>query len=155
MPFYYDGECKRHLEELGWSAVIHEENVDFFQRVKDEAFLEAVDFVLDNPPYTGAEIKERVLSELFQAGKPFALLMPTSVLQNKWFLERDQKDVLQKIQLVFPRRVRVRKAGQKGTTPFKFLVWICWKMELERDLVFLPSIDTEEDTIDESDNQEQ
>ncbi|CAE7307091.1 unnamed protein product [Symbiodinium natans] len=56
MPFYYDGACAGHLRSLGFEKVIHEQE-DFFQRVKDKSFLNRVDLIWDNPPYTAPEMK--------------------------------------------------------------------------------------------------
>ena len=38
--------------------------------------MRSVDVVIDNPPYTGAGMKERVLSALVGSGLPFCLLLP-------------------------------------------------------------------------------
>ena len=33
-------------------------------------------------------------------------------------------------------QVHVRKAEDSGTVPFKYLVWLCYKTQLPRDLLF-------------------
>ena len=48
--------------------------------MKDPKFMKKVDLIWDNPPYTSPETKERVLRALVESGKPFAMLLPISVL---------------------------------------------------------------------------
>ena len=40
------------------------------------------------------------------------------------------------IQAIVPRKVWVAKTGEPEL-PFKYLVWLCYKMELERDLYLI------------------
>ena len=158
MPFYYDGVCAEHLRALGFRNVIHE-NADFFERCKgaccvfdsssalshahiaslltrdavssaDKAFMARVDLIWDNPPYTAADTKDAVLRALVGTGKPFCMLLPSSVIYAKLF-----RDVLaaERVQLVLPRRVRVCKTGAPPV-PFKFMAWVCYDTRLPRDL---------------------
>ncbi len=64
------------------------------------------------------------------AGKPFCVLLPSSVVFAKLF-----RDLLEPahVQLVLPRRVRVCKTGLPPV-PFKFMAWVCYRMALPRDL---------------------
>jgi hypothetical protein len=132
MPFYYDGQCGNYLTELGFQNVVHEEK-DFFERIKDKKFMDTVGLVWDNPPYTGAGIKEQILSVLHDSGKPFVLLLPSSVLFSK--LVRDTLD-MDHVQVVMPRKVMVRKTNQ-APVPFKHLVWLCYRLNMDKDLVFV------------------
>lgn len=132
MPFYYDGKCGDYLRELGYSKVVHEKK-DFFVRVKDPSFMKRVDFVLDNPPYTGQDLKERILIALVKSNKPFCLLLPSSVIFTKFL--RDTLN-MPLVQIIVPRKVHVRKTG-RDQVPFKYLVWICYKMKLDKDLIFV------------------
>ena len=77
MPFFYDGKCANHLRSLGFKDVVHKQE-DFFARVLDAKFLKKIDLIWDNPPYTSAETKERVLRALAASGLPFAMLLPIS-----------------------------------------------------------------------------
>ena len=86
--------------------------------------------IWDNPPYTAADTKEAVLRALVATQKPFCVLLPSSVVFSKLF--RDSLDA-DKVQLILPRRVRVCKTGQ-APVPFKYLVWVCYAMGLDRDL---------------------
>ncbi|CAJ1351038.1 unnamed protein product, partial [Effrenium voratum] len=101
--------------------------------VLDESFMRRVDLIWDNPPYTAPEMKEKVLRALAQCGKPFAMLLPISVLHVGFV--REILD-MQRVQAIIPRRVHVRKTGQE-LLPFKYLCWFCFRTQLPRDLIFL------------------
>ena len=107
MPFWYDGECAKHLRACGFKHVYHKKR-DFFALAKDPGFLSQVDVIIDNPPYTGEEIKTKVLKALRDTEKPFAMLLPLTVLHSK--LLRDVLDV-KYVQAIIPRRVLVRKTA--------------------------------------------
>ena len=113
--------------------MVHQE-ADFFERARDAAFLGSVDVILDNPPYTAAETKEAVLQTLLATGKPFCVLLPSSVLFSQ--LLRDLVPDTARIQAILPRRVLVCKTGCPPV-PFKFLAWLCVDCHLERDLYFV------------------
>jgi len=132
-PFYYDGLCAEHLRALGFSRVLHEEGVDFFERVREASFLRKVDIIVDNPPYTSAETKDAVLRALVASKLPFCVLMPVSVLFTQLF-----RDIVPAagVQLVLPRRVKVCKT-EGPPVPFKQMVWIAYRCGLERDLNFV------------------
>ncbi|KAJ1620366.1 hypothetical protein T492DRAFT_602446 [Pavlovales sp. CCMP2436] len=144
MPFYYDGACAEHLRALGFEDVVHEADVDFFERVQDTAFMRTVDVIIDNPPYTNREIKERVLRALAQCGKPFVLLLPISTLHVAFV--REALD-MSAVQAIVPRRVHVRKSSGPEL-PFKYLVWLCYRTAFERDLSFLEEPDSGPDDDD-------
>uniref|UniRef100_A0A6B2LLZ6 Uncharacterized protein n=1 Tax=Arcella intermedia TaxID=1963864 RepID=A0A6B2LLZ6_9EUKA len=131
-PFYYDGQCANYLRELNFRKVIHEP-LDFFERVKDNKFMSKVDIIIDNPPYTSPETKEKVLRTLVETNKPFVMLLPIYTLNNTFL--RDIMD-MQLIQCIIPKKVFIRKTG-KEELPFKYLVWFCYKVGLEKDLYFI------------------
>ena len=78
-PFFYDGECAKHLVELGFKHVLHSKE-DFFMKIKDPEFMSGVDVIFDNPPYTSPETKQKVLEGLKSTGKPFCMLLPLAVV---------------------------------------------------------------------------
>jgi len=135
-PFYYDGQCKRHLVHgLGFdeSLIHHSPGEDFFQMAKDTLFLSQVDVIWDNPPYTSPQTKRKVLETLKATNKPFCMLLPVAILQSAFcreFLDMDS------VQCVYPRRVMVKKKFS-GPVPFKLLVWFCYKMKLPKDIYFV------------------
>jgi hypothetical protein len=102
-------------------------------RVKDRSFVDSVDLILDNPPYTDQEIKESVLRDLVATGKPWCMLLPSSILQAAFLRELVDMD---KIQVIYPRKVYVSKTGQ-AEVPFKYLVWLCYKTKMQRDIAFM------------------
>ena len=131
--------------------------------------MKKVDLIWDNPPYTSPETKERVLRALVGSGKPFAMLLPISILHvgfvrdivdadevpaartlsSTLLLPRHAAPVLElsgtlsasQVQTIIPRRVHVRKTG-KEEVPFKYLCWFCHRMGLPRDLYLID--DTED-----------
>jgi len=109
------------------------EPVDFFARCGDAAFMASVDFILDNPPYTNADIKERVLRALSGSGKPWCMLLPMSCLHSQFLREALDMTL---VQLILPRRVLVRKTDGPDV-PFKQLVWLCYRCQSARDVYFI------------------
>jgi hypothetical protein len=132
-PFYYDGAAGKRLEAAGFKRVVHKRE-DFFKRINDRVFVKSVAAVVDNPPYTGKGMKEKVLRALVDADVPFCLLLPLGVLHTATVREILNVD---EVQALIPRRCWVSKRGQKEV-PFKYLVWLCYKMNLPRDLVLMP-----------------
>lgn len=129
MPFWYDGVCESHMRALGVDNVIHE-NADFFERAKDAVFLDGVDVIVDNPPYTSAEVKEAVVGALLATGKPWCCLFPSSILFSTHF--RATLDA-SKLQVILPRRLKVCKTNGPAV-PFKQMIWVAYGLELQRDL---------------------
>jgi len=132
MPFFYDGACAVHLRSLGFADVVHTDD-DFFERIADPAFMAGVDFIWDNPPYTTPDMKERVLRALVACQKPFAMLLPISILHVGFVREIVP---MEHVQAIIPRRTFVRKMDG-DELPFKYLCWFCWQAELSRDLIFV------------------
>ena len=133
MPFYYDGEAGERLKKTGFEKVVHKRE-DFFKRVNDSGFTKQVSCVIDNPPYTGKGIKEKVLTALVTNSIAFCLLLPIGVLHGASIRKiLDQKQT----QVLIPRRCFVSKKG-KPEIPFKHLVWLCHGLGLERDLELMP-----------------
>ena len=138
MPFYYDGRCAGFLRDLGFTDVIHTDD-DFFERVLDKKFMKSVDIIIDNPPYTTSDMKEKVLRALADCGKPFCMLLPISILHVAFVRDIVAMDT---VQAIVPRRVWVKKEGpDAGEIPFKYLCWFCVRTALERDLIFVDDDD--------------
>ena len=133
MPFFYDGEAGTRLARAGFERVVHKRE-DFFKRVRDGGFTRSVDVVIDNPPYTGKGMKERVLQALVDARVPFCLLLPIGVLHGASIRRILDSN---KTQALIPRRCFVSKKGKKEV-PFKHLVWLCHGLNLPRDLELMP-----------------
>jgi hypothetical protein len=136
-PFYYDGQCAEHLREIGFKNVTHEK-MDFFAKCNDEEFLKKVDLIWDNPPYTGEGMKERVLTAAVSTRKPFLLLLPSSIVFSNVLREVLSEEEQKHIQVIAQRRVMVTKAGDtQSPIPFKYLVWLGYKVGLERDFIIV------------------
>jgi len=131
-PFVYDELAGRRMKEAGFERVVHK-RWDFFQRVRDAPFVKSLDCVVDNPPYTGKNVKEQILRALVDADVPFCLLLPLGVLHGAFVREILEET---RVQVIIPRKCYVFKKG--GTeVPFRYLCWLCYKMNLERDLYFI------------------
>ena len=131
-PFVYDELAGRRMREAGFERVVHK-RWDFFARVRDAPFVKSLDCVVDNPPYTGKNVKERILRALVDVDVPFCLLLPLGVLHGAFV-----RDILEEkhVQVIIPRKCYVFKKG--GTeVPFRYLCWLCYKMNLERDLYLI------------------
>ena len=90
-PFVYDGEAGRRMRRAGFERVVHR-RADFFERVRDAVFVRSLDAVVDNPPYTGKGMKERILRALRDAEVPFCLLLPLGVLHAAFVREILEED---------------------------------------------------------------
>ena len=128
-PFVYDERAGERMKRAGFQKVVHK-RADFFARVRDGPFVRSLSAVVDNPPYTGKGMKERVLRALVEAEVPFCLLLPLGVLHGAMVRELlDEKEV----QVIIPRKCYVFKVGG-AEVPFKYLCWLCYRMKLEKDL---------------------
>jgi hypothetical protein len=132
MPFYYDGSAGERLKNAGFNKVIHRKE-DFFSKINDKTFTKNFGCVIDNPPYTGKGMKEKVLQSLVDADIPFCLLLPLGVLHSQMVRDILKKE---KVQVIIPRKVWVSKTNQ-AEIPFKYLCWLCYGLKLERDLYLM------------------
>ncbi len=124
-PFYCDGKQKEYFEEMGYN-IIHEDK-DFFSYTPD------YDIVVDNPPFSK---KKEVLRRLKELEKPFILICPSMMLSYKYF----QEDFKNNIQVIIPsKRINFRhlKSSKTNYSPPFASFYFCYKMNLERDLIFI------------------
>jgi len=129
--FYGDGESGKYLTELGFNT-IHEE-IDFFENDKG-------DLVCSNPPFSKSK---EIFTRLVELDKPFILILPSSKINTQYFrkLFSNNKD---KIQIIIPRkRIHFTKLVD-GKKPENWknacnfdCFYYCWKMGLERDIIWL------------------
>lgn len=124
-PFYSDGKQKQMLEEMGFN-IIHEDK-DFFTYTPD------YDIIVDNPPFS--KIRE-ICIKLKEIDKPFILVCVSTLLLSKWF-QRLFKDHLQVI-IPFKRPTFTHLTKpKKGYTPPYGVQYYCYKMNLEKDMIFI------------------
>ena len=122
--FYGDGNSGKYLKELGFKVESHD--VDFFD---DQKF--NYDIIISNPPYS---IKAKVFKKLYEINKPFMLLVPVSTI-TKQYLKKYFKD---KIQIVIPqKRIQFIKDGVQNNRCYFDTLWICYKMGLKSEILFL------------------
>jgi len=122
--FYGDGKSGEYLTELGFQVEHHD--IDFFD---DPPF--DYDILVSNPPYS---IKPKVFKRLAEIDKPFMMLVPVSTM-TKQFLKKYFQD---KIQIVIPKtRIHFIKNGLQTKASWFDTIFICHKMNLEKDIIFL------------------
>ena len=123
-PFYCDGKQKQYFAEMGFE-IIHEDE-DFFLNNKG-------DIIIDNPPFS--KMKE-ICIRLKELEKPFILVAFSKVILMKWF-QKLFKDHLQII-IPFKRPTFTHLTNpKKGYTPPFGVMYYCYKMDLEKDLIFI------------------
>ena len=124
-PFYCDGKQKQYFKEMGFD-IIHED-VDFFKNNFD------YDIIIDNLPFS--KFKE-ICIKLKEIDKPFIIIGFSRVLLMKWF-QRLFKDHLQVI-IPFTRPTFTHLTNPtNGYNPPFGVQYYCYKMNLEKDLIFL------------------
>tara|TARA_R100000541_G_scaffold4133_7_gene11419 strand:- start:1065 stop:1544 length:480 start_codon:yes stop_codon:yes gene_type:complete len=124
-PFYCDGKQKEYFEQMGYD-IIHEDR-DFF------SYTPEYDILIDNPPFS--KIKE-ISNKLKELDKPFILVCVSSLLLSKWF----QKIFKENLQVIIPftRPTFTHLTNEKkGYTPPFGTMYFCYKMNLEKDLIFI------------------
>tara|TARA_R110002110_G_scaffold147561_2_gene338118 strand:+ start:57 stop:530 length:474 start_codon:yes stop_codon:yes gene_type:complete len=123
-PFYSDGKQKEYFKEMGYD-IIHQDE-DFFKESKG-------DIIVDNPPFSKFKA---VCIRLKELDKPFILICPVRTLQLKHF-QKHFKDHLQII-IPFQRPTFTHLINpKKGYTPPFGVMYFCYKMNLEKDLIFI------------------
>jgi len=128
-PFYNNGIAKTYLGKLGYNNVIHE-NEDFFENYDKYKY----DIILSNPPYS---IKQNILKVLYKIDKPFVLIVPTAII-SKLYVKNIFKDDINKVQYIIPsRRLQFEKDGINNKRCCFDCLFFCYKLELQRDIVYL------------------
>ena len=125
-PFYCNGKQKEYFNELGFNNIIHEDK-DFF------SYTPEYDIIIDNPPFSK---KKEILKKLKELDKPFILIAPSVLLSYKYF----QADFRDNLQIIVPyNRIKFKhlNSDNKNYTPPYASLFFCYKMNLEKDLIFL------------------
>ena len=131
-PFFGDGQSGEHLRELGCKEVIHED-IDFYEHDRGEV-------IVSNPPFSDTK---RIMARMKELGKPFILIMPCSKLTTQ-YVRGNFKDTEEPLQIILPRkRIQFLKMvdgvileKQENSCNFDCFYY-CWKIGLERDIVWL------------------
>jgi len=123
-PFYCDGKQKEYFQDMGFD-IIHEDE-DFFKNNKG-------DIIIDNPPFSK---KKEILKRLKDLDKPFILIAPSVLLGYKYFQDYF-KDNLQIIVTYNRIKFKHLNSDNKNYTPPYASFFYCYKMNLEKDLIFI------------------
>ena len=127
--FFGDGKSGEYLKELGFD-VIHEP-IDFFENDKG-------DIVVSNPPFS---ISKEILKRLVELDKPFILIMPSSKINTSYVRElfkiNDLQIIIPRKRIHFEKQIEGKKVENwKNACNFDCFYY-CWKMNLERDIIWL------------------
>lgn len=126
-PFYMNGNSYHHWKKIG-REIIHEDK-DFFLIKKNNK----KEIYVSSPPYS--KMKE-VLKHLFYLDKPFIMLIPI----NKVGQIKIQKILKNnKLQLIISPIYKgfISSAGEQTRCPSQYFCFLCYKVNLDRDLLFL------------------
>ena len=124
-PFYCDGKQKEYFKDMGFD-IIHEDK-DFF------SYTPEYDIMIDNPPFSK---KKEILTRIKEIDKPFILIIPSVMLCYKYFQDYFKNDLQM---IVTYNRIKFRhiNSTNKNYTPPYASFYFCYKMNLEKDLIFL------------------
>ena len=89
------------------------------------------DIIVSNPPYS---MKKKIFTRLALLDKPFILVLPISTITKQFVkvLERD------KLQMIIPsNRMQFEKAGVELSRCWFDTCFLCYKINLEKDITFL------------------
>jgi len=112
------------LRDMGFN-VVGNPTIDFFNELPE------YDIIVSNPPYS---MKKKIFQRLAVLDKPFILILPISTITKKFVkvLERD------KVQMIIPsKRMQFEKAGVELSRCWFDTCFLCYKMNLERDITFI------------------
>ena len=120
----YSSKSVLILRELGFD-VVGDPTIDFFGEIPK------YDILVSNPPYS---IKKKIFERLSVLNKPFILILPISTITKQFTkcLERD------KLQMIIPsKRMQFEKADIPLSRCWFDCCYLCYKMNLERDITFI------------------
>ena len=129
-PFYSNGVAKNYLAKLGYNNVIHE-NMNFFDNYDKYDY----EIIISNPPYS---IKKNILKTLYNIDKPFVLIVPTAIISKLYMKTIFGKDI-DKLQFIIPnRRIQFERLDGYNQKRTAFdTIFLCYKMNLQRDIVYM------------------
>jgi len=124
-PFYCDGKQKEYFKDIGFD-VLHEKK-DFF------SYIPEFDIIIDNPPFSKFKPICKKLKEL---DKPFILVCPARTLQLKHFQDHFKEHLQILVPRTRPTFSHLTKPTKGYTPPFG-VMYFCYKMNFDKDLIFL------------------
>jgi hypothetical protein len=126
-PFFCKGATSAYWKELGVPDYVHSKG-DFFTQLAKTSF----DVVVTNPPFS---TKQLILDVLVGCGKPFVVLLRTSVLFTKWF-----RTLVPVFSLVLPSK-QVDFTGRRGQRLSFDCVFVCVGFKVKSALFACPRTD--------------
>lgn len=124
-PFYCDGKQKEYFNEMGYN-IIHQDK-DFF------SYTPEYDILIDNPPFS--KIKD-ICIKLKELDKPFIIVCLSTLLLSKWFQQIFKNDLQVIIPFKRPTFTHLINPKEGYTPPFGTMYY-CYKMNLDKDLIFI------------------
>ena len=125
-PFYCDGKQKEYFEEMGYN-IIHQDK-DFF------SYTPEYDIIVDNPPFS--KMRE-ICVKLKELDKPFILITPGISILSKWFQLLFKDDLQAIIPLKRTTFTHISNDKKGGYSPPFGTCYMCYKMNLPKDLIFI------------------
>ena len=128
----YVSSSPLYLQELGFQ-VEWDTSSDFFTQQKRENTV-----CVSNCPFS---LKKEVLQQLKNIDQPFILIISSTVLNTKYFLETFGNDkriqlLIKSTKIHFDKFVDGKKVDMKDNTSF-YSLYLCWQMHLEHDINFI------------------
>jgi len=122
----------QYLQELGFQ-VEWDTSSDFFLQEKRENAV-----CVSNCPFS---LKKEVLQHLKQIGQPIILVISSTVLDTKYFLETFSTDkriqlIIKSTKIHYDKYVNGTKVEMKDNTSF-YSMYLCWQIGLEFDINFI------------------
>jgi hypothetical protein len=127
-PFYMNGKAKSKWEKLGYDC--YHENEDFFFT---DPPTDPETVIVSNPPYSR---RNAVLRRLMLWNVPFVLLMPITTL---CYIKTQPILKGKNIQVIIPNIYKgfINLKGEQTKCPPFYLAFICYKMNLDKDILYL------------------
>lgn len=126
-PFYSNGHSGNILSDIGCTVI--QSNTDFFDA--NNRILDTVDVIVSNIPFSK---KKEVLRRLKELDKPFIIIMPASTIFTQYLSETFGNN----IQIIVPqKRMHFEKDGVLMKRTSFDSCYYCYKMNLERDIIWL------------------
>ena len=127
-PFFGDGTGADNLRSLELNVV--SEDVDFNEALDHFNY----DLTITNPCFS-PKILKLFLKKLYEIDKPFIIILPITKITTKYF----QQYFKDKIQMIMPSSrisFNSKDPSKKGSPSFPS-IYVCYKMELPQDIIWL------------------
>lgn len=126
-PFYSNGKSGNILSELGCTVI--QSKTDFFDT--DNNIVDKADVIVSNIPFSK---KKEILVKLKEMNKPFIIIMPASTIFTSYLRDTFGNE----LQIIVPhKRMHFEKHGVLLKRTSFDSCYYCYKMNLERDIVWL------------------